>query len=98
MDPYKRNWVLTKIFGPKRGEVTREWRKLHNENLNCLYSSTNIVRMIKSGDMSWAEHVASMGERRDVYRVLVGKSECKRPLGRPRLRWDYNIKMNLYEV
>ena len=91
------NRVLRRIFGPKRDEVKREWRKLHNEELNDLYSSPNIVRVIKSR-MGWAEHVARMGERRGVYRVLVGKPEGKRPLGRPRRRWEDNIKMILPEV
>ena len=75
--------MLRRIFGPKRGEVTREWSKLHNEELNDLYSSPNIVRVIKSKRMRWAEHVACMGERRDEYRVLVWKPEIKRPLGGP---------------
>ena len=79
------NRVLRRIFGPKREEVTREWRKLHNEQLNNLYSSASIVRVIKSIRM-WAGHVALMGERRGVYSVLVGKPEGKRPLGRPRRR------------
>ena len=86
------------IFGPKRDEVIREWRKLHNEDLIHLYSSLSIVRVIKSSRMRWAGHVACMGERRGVYRVLVGKPEGKRPLGRPRLRWEDNIKMDLQEV
>jgi hypothetical protein len=77
--------VLKRIFGPKRDEVTGEWRKLHNEELNVLYCSPNIVRVIKSR-MRWARHVAHMGERRSVYRVLVKKLEGKRPLGRPRSR------------
>ena len=76
------NRVLRGIFGPKRDGVTGEWRKLHNEELNSLYSSPNIVRVIKSRRMRWAGHVASMGERRGVYRVLVGKPEGKRPLGK----------------
>jgi len=80
------NRVLRRIFGPKRDEVTREWRKLHNEELNDLYSSPNIVRVIKSRKMRWAGHVTRMGERRGVYRVLVGKPERKRTLGRPRRR------------
>ena len=84
--------------GPKRDEVTRTWRKLHNEELNDLYSSPSIVRVIKSRRIRWAVHVARMGERRDVYRVLVGKPEGKRPLGRPRRRWEDNIKMYLQEV
>jgi len=89
------NRALRKIFGPKRDEVTRECRKLHNEELNDLYSSPNVFRVIKSGRMGWAEHVARMGERRVAYRVLVGKPEGKRPLGRPRRRWEENIKVDL---
>jgi hypothetical protein len=81
------NGVL-RIFGPKRDMVTWEWRKLHNEELNDLYSSLNIVRVIKSRRMRWAVHVASTGERRGVYMVLVGKAEGKRPLGRPTHRWE----------
>jgi len=92
------NRVLRRICEPKREEVTGEWRKLHNEELNDLYSSTNIVRVIKSRKMRWAGHVARMGEKRGLYRVLVGKPEGKRPLGRPRRRWDDNIKMDLQEV
>ena len=80
------NRVLTRIFGPKRDEVTGEWRKLHDVELNDLYSSPNIVRLIKSRRMSWAGHVASMGERRGLYRVLVRKPERKSPLRRPRHR------------
>ena len=87
-----------RIFGPKRDEVTGEWRKLRNEELNDLYCSTNIVRVIKSGRMRWAGHVAHMGEGRGVYRVLVGKPVGKRPLGRPRRRSEDNIKMDLQEV
>jgi hypothetical protein len=75
-----------------------EWRKLHNEELNDLYSSPNIVRVVKSRRMRWAGHVARMGEERGVHRVLVGKREGKRPLGRPRRRWEDNIKMNVEEV
>jgi len=81
------NMVLRRIFGPKRDEVTGEWRKLHNEELNDLYSPRNIVRVIKPRRMRWAGHVARVGERRGVYRVLVGKPEGKKPLGRPRRRW-----------
>jgi len=92
------NRLIRGIFGPKRDEVTGEWRKLHNEELNDLYSSPNIVRVIKSRRIKWAGHVARMGERRGVYRILVGKSEEKRPLGRPRCRWEDNIKMDLQEV
>ena len=92
------NRVLMKVFGPKRDEVTGEWRKLHNEELNDLYSLPNIVRVVKSRRKRWAGHVARMGEDRDVHRVLVGKPEEKRPLGRPRRRWEDNIKMDLQEV
>ena len=90
--------VLRKIFGPRRDEVTGEWRRLHNEELNDLYSSPNSVRVIKWRRMRWAGHVARMGEERGVYRVLVGKSEGRRPLGRPRRRWARNIRMDLQEV
>ena len=92
------NRVLRRILGPKRDEITGEWRKLRNEELNDLYCSPNIVRVIKSRRTRWAGHVVCMGERRGVYRVLVGKAEGKRPLGRPRLRWEDNIKMDLQEV
>jgi hypothetical protein len=92
------NRVLRRIFGPKRGEVTGEWRKLHNEELNYLYCSPNMVQVMKSRRMRWAGHVASMAERRGVYRVLVGKPEGTRPLGRPRRRWEDNIKMDFEEV
>jgi len=92
------NRVLRKVFGPKRDEVTGEWRKLHNEELNYLYSLPNIVRVVKSRRMRWAGHVARMGEDIGVHRVLVGKPERKRPLGRPRRRWEDNIKINLQEV
>jgi len=78
--------VLKRIFGPRRDEVTGQWRRLHNEELNDLYSSPNNVRVIKSRRMRWAGHVARMGEERGVYRVLVGKPEVRRPLGRPRRR------------
>ena len=87
------NRVLRRVFGPKRDEVTREWRKLHNEELNDLYSSLNIVLVIKSRRMRWAEHVARTGKRRGVYRVLVGTPEGKTLHGRPRRRWENNIKM-----
>jgi hypothetical protein len=89
------NRVLRKVFGPKRGEVTGEWRKLHNEELYDLYSLPNIVRMVKSRRMRWAEHVARVEEEKSVHRMLVGKLEGKRPLGRPRHRWDDNTKMEL---
>jgi len=88
--------VLRRVFGSKRDEVTGEWRKLHNEELRDLYSLPNIVRMVKSRRMRWAGHVARMGEGRGVHRVLVGKPEGKRPLGRPRRRWEDNIKMDLW--
>jgi len=92
------NRMLRRIFGPRRDEVTGEWRKLHNEELNDVYCSPNIVGVIKSRRIRWAGHVAHMGERRGLYRVLVGKPEGKRPLGRPRRRWKDNIKMDLQEV
>ena len=92
------NRVLRRIFGPKRDGVTGEWRKLHNEELNDLYSSPNIVRVIKWRRMRWAGHVARMEKGRGVRKVLVGKREKKRPLGRPRRRWEDNVKMDLQEV
>jgi len=92
------NRVLRRIFGPKRDEVTAEWRKLHNEEVIDLYSSPNIIRLIKSRRMRWAGHVSRMGERRGVYRVLVGKPEGKRPLGIPRRRWENNIKVYLQKL
>jgi hypothetical protein len=87
--------VLRRVFGPKTDEVTGEWRKLHNEELNDLYSLHNIVRVVKSRRMRWAGHVARLREDRVVHRVLVGKPEGKRPLGRPRRRWEDDIKMDL---
>jgi len=90
--------VLRKVFGPKREKVTREWRKLHNEELSDPYSLPNIVPVVKSRRIRWAGHVVRMGEGRGVYRVLVGKPERKRPMGRPRHRWEDNIKMDLQEV
>ena len=93
-----KNRVLRRVFGPKRDERTGEWRKLHNEELSDLYSSPNIVRVVKSRRMRWAGHVAHMGEGRGVHRVLVGKPEGKRPLGRPRHRWEDNIQMDVEEV
>ncbi|KAJ4434404.1 hypothetical protein ANN_22965 [Periplaneta americana] len=92
------NKVLRKIFGAKSDEVTGDWRKLHNAELHALYSSPDIIRNIKSRRLRWAGHVARMGESRNAYRVLVGRSEGKRPLGRPRRRWEDNIKMDLREV
>jgi len=90
--------MLRRIFGPRWEEVTGEWRRLHNEELNDLYSSPNIVRVIKWRRMRWAGHVARTGEERGVYRVLVGKPKGKRPLGRHRRRWVDNIRMDLQEV
>ena len=91
------NRVLRGIFGPKRDEVTGEWRKLHNEELSDLYCLPNIVRVVK-WKKRWVWIVARMGERRGVYRVLVGKPEGQRPLGSPRHRWEDNIKMDVQEV
>jgi hypothetical protein len=90
--------MAMRIFVPKRGEVIREWRRLHNEKLNDLYCSPNTVRLSKSRGMRWAGHVACMREGRGVYRVLVGKPEGKRPLGRRRRGWKNNIKMDLREM
>jgi hypothetical protein len=92
------NRVLRRIFGPKRDEVTGEWRKMHNKKLHDLYSSPCIIRIIKSRRMRWEGHVARMWEKRNAYRLLVGKPEGKRPLGRPRRRWVDNIRMDLGEV
>jgi hypothetical protein len=92
------NRVLRGIFGSKRDEVTGEWRRLHDEELNDLYSSPNIIRVIKSRRIRWAVHVAHMGEGRGAYRVLVGRPEGRRPLGRPSRRWDDNIKMDVQEM
>jgi hypothetical protein len=92
------NRVLRRIFRHKRGEVTGEWRKLHNEELTDLLSSPNIIQVIKLRRMRWAGHVAHVQETRGACRVLVGKLEGKRPLGRPRHRWEVYIKMDLQEV
>jgi hypothetical protein len=92
------NRVLRRIFGPKRDGVTGGWRKLHNEELHNLYSSPSIIRIIKLRRMRWAGHVARMGEKRKVYRLLVGTQEGKKLLGRPRRRWIDNIKMDLLEI
>jgi hypothetical protein len=91
------NRVLRRIFGPKKEDVTGEWRKLHNEEFHNLYSSSDI-RQMKSRRMRWAGHVARMGEERKVYKVLVGKPEGKRPLGRPRRRWEDGIRMDVREI
>ena len=92
------NKVLRKIFGTKRDEITGEWRKLHNAELHVLYFSPNIIRNHKSRRLRWAGHAACMGQFRNAYRVLVGKPESKRPIGRPRRRWEDNIKLDLREV
>jgi hypothetical protein len=92
------NRVLRRIFGRKRDEVTGGWRKLHNEELHDLYYSPCIVRVIKVMRMRWAGNVARMGEVRGAYNILVGRSEGRRPLGRPRRRWEDNIKMDLREI
>jgi hypothetical protein len=87
------NRVLRRVFGPKRDEVKGKWRKLHNDELSDLYSLPNIVQVEKSRRMRWAGHVARMGEGKGVHRVLVEKPEGKRPLGRPRRRWEDNINL-----
>jgi hypothetical protein len=92
------NRVLRKTFGPKKDEATGEWRRLHNEELNDLYSSPNIIRVINSRRMRRAGHVARMGEERSAYRILIGRPEGRRPLGRPRRRREDNIKIDLQEV
>jgi hypothetical protein len=92
------NMVLRRIFGPKRDEVTGEWRRLHNKELYALYSSPNTIRVIKSRRLRWAGHVARIGVRRGAYRALVKKPERSRPLGRHRRRWVDNIKMDLRDV
>ena len=89
------NKVLRKIFGAKKDEITGEWRKLHMAELHALYSSPNIIRSINSRRLRWAGHVARMEQSRNAYRVLEGKPEGKRPLGRPRRRWEDNIKTDL---
>jgi hypothetical protein len=89
---------VLRIFGPKRDGVTGGWRKLHTEELHNLYSSPSIIRIIKSRRMRWTGHVAQMGEKRNVYRLLIGKPEGKRPLGRPRRKWMDNIKTDLLEI
>jgi hypothetical protein len=92
------NKVLRRIFGPKKVEVTGEWRRLHNKELYALYSSSNIIWVIKSRKRRWTGHVARMGERRGAYRALVGKPGGRRSLRRPRRRWEDNIKMDIREV
>jgi hypothetical protein len=92
------NRVLRRIFGPKRDEVSGEWRKLHNKELHNLYTSPDIIRQVMSRRMRWAGHVARMGEERKVYKVLVGKPEGKRELGRPRRRWEDGIRMDFREI
>jgi hypothetical protein len=91
------NRVLRRIFGPRMDRITGRWRKLQNEELHNVYSWPSIIRIIKSRRMKWAGHVARMGEKSNVYRLLVGKPEGKRPLGKPRRRWIDNIKMDLLE-
>jgi hypothetical protein len=90
--------LLRRIFGLKTDEVTGEWRKLHSEELHNLYSSPDIIRQVKSRRMRWARNVARMAEERKLYTVLVGKPEGKRPLGRPRCRWEDGIRMDLREI
>jgi hypothetical protein len=92
------NRVMRRMFGSKRNEVTGEWRKLHKEELRDLYSSPSVIRIIKSRRMRWAGNVARIEEKRNAYRLLVGKPEGKRPLGRPRRRWVDNIRMDVGEV
>jgi hypothetical protein len=92
------NRILRGIYGPKRDEVTGSWRQLHNKELHDLSSSTRIIRIIKSRKMGWAGHVTRMGTDPNAYRILVGKPEGKRPLGKSRRRWVDNIKMDLREI
>jgi hypothetical protein len=89
------NRVPRRIFGPKKDEVMGDWRKLHSGHLHNLYSSPDIIRQIKSRRMRWTGHVACMGEGRNVYRVLVGKPKGKRPLERPRHRWEDGIRKEI---
>jgi hypothetical protein len=92
------NGVVRGIFGLKKDEVRGQWRKMHSEELHILYSSPDIIRQINSRNLRWAEHVARMGEERKEYKVLVGNLEGKRPLGRPRHRWEDGIRMDLREI
>jgi hypothetical protein len=92
------NRVLRRIFGPKRDEATGEWKRLNNEELNDLYASPNIIRVMKLRRMRWAGHVARMEEKRGAYRILVWRPEGRRPFGRPRRSWEYNIKMDIGEA
>jgi hypothetical protein len=92
------NRAPLRLYGPKRDDVTGEWRKLHNEELHIVYSSPNIIRQINSRRMRWAGHVARMGEERKFFRVLVGKPEGKIPVGRPRHGWEDGIRMELREI
>jgi hypothetical protein len=92
------NRVQRRIFGPKRDEVIGGWRKMHNEEFHNLYCSSNIIRMMKLRRMRWVGHVTRMGEKRNAYRILVGKPEGKSPLRRPRRKWEDNVKMNLREI
>jgi hypothetical protein len=92
------NRIVRRIFGPEGDKVTGEWRKLYNEEFHILYSSPNIIRQIESRRMRWAGHVARMGEEKNVYRILIGKPEGKRPLGRIRRRWEDGITMDLREI
>ena len=92
------NRVLRNMFGPKRDEVTGEWRRLHNKKLHALYSSPNIIRVLKLRRIRWAGHVARMGDRRGAYTVLVGRPKAKRPLERPTHTWEDNIKMDFQDV
>jgi hypothetical protein len=92
------NRVLRRIFGPRRDEVTGKWRKLHIEELHNLYTFPDIIRQVRSRRMRWAGHVARMGEEIKVYKVLMGKPEGKRPLGRPRRRWEDRIRIDLRKI
>jgi hypothetical protein len=92
------NNVLRKIYGPKRDEITGEWRRLHNEELHQLHDSAHDIRIMKSRRLRWAVHVARLGEKRRFYSIIVGKPEGKRPLRRPRRRWEDNIRRDLREI